>query len=52
MENEKTYLDIIHELAEKVESSAIPYQQKRVIVSEINIVWQMLWPWVTEGGKS
>lgn len=42
---EKSCFDMLNTIAEKVESSSIPYQQKRIIVDEINVLWQMLWPW-------
>lgn len=45
---EQSVLDMVHELAEKVEASTIPYQNKRAIIEEIDVVWQLLWPWATE----
>lgn len=49
--SKRTFLDIIHDLAEEVESSTIPYQQKRVIVDEIQVLWQLLWPWTAPEEK-
>lgn len=42
---EKSCLDMLNDLAEKVESSEIPYQHKREIVEEIQVLFHMLWQW-------